>query len=239
MLKFIQTLTLIQWCGWQYGNRLNKDKAEATLAVLGETKRCRSIEIDPWFPVSKVIGGAALIGENIWTALKQLSTGLKSIDCKEVVSAWQPKQIVLSPSDNQRACSLVSLNFAGLCLFPGRTFSLLLFFMVTTRDSMVGLAPLKDPFWSRFIWWRPSSTQNADSGRAALLRGSGGFESWSSFLCCDRLVDDGQMISDFGMILWLVSERAFSSEETSLVIVDWPSRANSVGSGLCGASCSN
>ena len=47
MFELMQARTLIQCCGWQYGNRLNKDKAEATLAVLGETKRCRSIETAP------------------------------------------------------------------------------------------------------------------------------------------------------------------------------------------------
>ena len=235
----MQARTLIQWCGWQYGNRLNKDKAEATLAVLGETKRCRSIETAPWFPASIVIGGAALIGENIWTVLKRPSTGFKSIDCKRVVSVWQPWQIALSPSDIQRACSLCSLSFAGLYLWTGRTLSLLLFFIVRTLESMVGRALLKEPFWSRLIRWRPPSTENDDSERAALLLGSGGLEVWSTFLCCDLLVDDGQAISDFGMIIWLISERAFSSEETSLVTVEWTSRANSAGPGLCGASCSD
>ena len=191
--------------------------------------------IADWFPASIVIGGTALIGENIWTALKQFSTGLKSIDCKEVVSGWQSKQILLSPSDIQRAWSLWSLFFIGLALFPGRILSLLLF-IVTTRDSIVGLAPLNDPFWSRLMRFRLSSTQNADSGLAALLRGRGGFEIWSSFLCCDLLVDDGQATSDFGMIIWLVSESGFSSEETSLATAELLSLADSVGPGLCGAS---
>lgn len=182
-----------------------------------------------------MIGGTAPIGENIWTASKQFSTGLKSIDCREVVSGWQSKQIVLSPSDIQRAWSLWSLFFVGLAFFPGRTLSLLLF-IVTTLDSIVGLAPLNDPFWSRLIRWRLSSTQNAASGLAALLRGRGGFEIWSSFLCCDLLVDDGQVTSNFGMIIWLGSGSGFSSDETSLATVELLSWADSVGPGLCGAS---
>ena len=52
-------------------------------------------------------------------------------------------------------------------------------------------------------------------------------------------MDDGHETSDFGMIIRLVLDSAFSSEETSLVIVEWQSRINSIGPGLCGGSYYN